>query len=92
MGWRFRRSIGIGKFLRVNFSKSGIGFSFGLPGYRISIGSDKKIRRTISIPGSGLYNTEVIGTIKSEKKVCPRCYREVVGNIDYCPDCRTKIR
>jgi hypothetical protein len=34
MGLYFRRSINLGLF-RINFSKSGIGFSFGIPGIRI---------------------------------------------------------
>ncbi|GMO70449.1 MAG: hypothetical protein Ta2A_19050 [Treponemataceae bacterium] len=34
MGFYFRKSINLGLF-RINFSKSGIGFSFGIPGFRI---------------------------------------------------------
>lgn len=34
MGFFFRKSINLG-FLRINFSKSGIGFSVGVPGFRI---------------------------------------------------------
>ena len=61
MGWRIRKSIGIGKLFRINLSKSGIGFSAGVPGCRVSVGPDKKVRRTIGIPGTGIYSTEVIG-------------------------------
>ncbi|HAA81123.1 MAG: TPR repeat-containing protein, partial [Caldanaerobacter subterraneus] len=35
MGWRFRRSISLGKGVRINVSKSGIGFSVGKRGARI---------------------------------------------------------
>ncbi|HHV19173.1 MAG: DUF4236 domain-containing protein [Tepidanaerobacteraceae bacterium] len=56
-----RKSIGIGKLFRINLSKSGMGFSAGVPGYRVSVSPDKKVRRTIGIPGTGIYNTEVIG-------------------------------
>ena len=35
MGLRFRKSINIGP-LRINFSKSGIGFSLGVKGFRVS--------------------------------------------------------
>jgi hypothetical protein len=38
-----------------------MGFSAGVPGYRVSVSPDKKVRRTIGIPGTGIYNTEVIG-------------------------------
>jgi hypothetical protein len=34
MGLFFRKSINWG-ILRINFSKTGIGFSFGIPGFRI---------------------------------------------------------
>jgi hypothetical protein len=34
MGLFFRKSIKLG-ILHINFSKSGIGFSFGIPGFRI---------------------------------------------------------
>ena len=34
MGLYFRKGINLG-FLRINFSKSGVGFSVGLPGFRI---------------------------------------------------------
>jgi hypothetical protein len=34
MGFYFRKSINLG-FLRINFSKSGVGFSIGVSGFRI---------------------------------------------------------
>lgn len=34
MGVFFKKSINLG-VLRINFSKSGVGFSFGIPGFRI---------------------------------------------------------
>jgi hypothetical protein len=34
MGFFFRKSINLG-ILRINFSKSGVGFSIGIPGLRI---------------------------------------------------------
>jgi hypothetical protein len=55
MGWGFRRSINLGP-LRINASKSGIGYSVGGRGFRI--GKDAKGRRytAASIPGTGIYN------------------------------------
>ncbi|WP_256201202.1 DUF4236 domain-containing protein [Thermoanaerobacter thermocopriae] len=38
MGWRFRKSISLGKGVRINVSKSGIGFSVGKRGARIGVG------------------------------------------------------
>lgn len=54
MGLRFRKSISIGKFFRINFSKSGIGYSFGIPGARISRSAKGDTRTTYSIPGTGI--------------------------------------
>ena len=34
MGFRFRKSINLGGGVRINFSKSGIGYSFGVLGLR----------------------------------------------------------
>ena len=62
--WRFRKSLRLGGLFRVNFSGGGIGLSVGVPGYRLSLGPDMKIRKTISLSGTGLYKTEVIGSIK----------------------------
>ncbi len=54
MGFRFRKSITIGKFFRINFSKSGIGYSFGIPGARISRSAKGDTKTTYSIPGTGI--------------------------------------
>lgn len=54
MGVRYRKSINLGLGFKVNISKSGIGYSWGFPGYRKSISSLGRKRTTISIPGTGL--------------------------------------
>jgi hypothetical protein len=41
MGWSFRRSKSFGLF-KLNFSKSGIGYSFGVKGARIDINAKGK--------------------------------------------------
>lgn len=53
MGWRFRKSINIGGF-RINFSKSGIGYSFGVPGYRITKKANGGYRETYNLKGTGI--------------------------------------
>lgn len=64
MGFRFRKSINFGGF-RINLSKSGIGYSFGFPGYRWTKLANGRNRTTASIPGTGLsYVTESSGTNK----------------------------
>lgn len=49
----------------MNFSKSGIGFSFGGNGSRYTIGPDGRRTRTVGLPGTGIYYTK---TLKSGNK------------------------
>ena len=58
MGFRFNKSIRIGKNFRVNLSKSGIGYSFGVKGYRVAKTAKVNIRQTASIPGTGISYVE----------------------------------
>lgn len=54
MGFRFRKSINLGGGFRVNLSKSGVGYSWGVKGYRVTKTAKGTTRRTVSIPGTGL--------------------------------------
>jgi hypothetical protein len=54
MAWRFRKSIKLGP-LRLNLSKSGIGTSIGVPGFRIGRDAKGRSYTAASIPGTGLY-------------------------------------
>lgn len=60
MGFNFRKSINLGKGLRANVSKSGVGFSWGVKGFRISRSAKGKVKATTSIPGTGLSYTQDI--------------------------------
>lgn len=53
MGFRFRKSIKAGP-LRINLSKSGVGYSVGGKGYRYTKKANGGTRTTTSIPGSGI--------------------------------------
>ncbi len=53
MGFRFRKSKSVGPF-RLNMSKSGIGWSVGVPGLRYSQKAGGGSRVTASIPGTGI--------------------------------------
>lgn len=57
MGLRFRKSIRFGKYFRINISKSGIGYSFGVPGARLTYSANGRVSSTIGIPGSGISYT-----------------------------------
>lgn len=61
MGWRFRKSINLGLGFRINLSKSGIGYSWGFPGYRTTRLANGGTRQTYSIPGTGISYVEQQG-------------------------------
>lgn len=54
MGFRYRKSIKLGGGVRINISRSGIGYSWGVPGYRVTRTASGKTRTTASIPGTGI--------------------------------------
>lgn len=58
MGWKYRRSINLGGGFRINLSKSGIGYSWGFPGYRHTYSPNGSQRKTYSIPGTGISYVE----------------------------------
>ncbi len=59
MGLRFRRSAKFGPFL-LTATTSGLAASVGAPGARVSVNTKGQVRRTVGIPGSGLYDTELV--------------------------------
>jgi hypothetical protein len=63
MGWRFRRSLKLGP-IRLNFSKSGIGYSAGVRGFRVGQDAKGRTYTAASIPGTGLYNRQYSGVSK----------------------------
>nr|WP_314465906.1 DUF4236 domain-containing protein [uncultured Clostridium sp.] len=64
MGLRVRRSINLGGGFRINLSKSGVGYSWGVPGYRVTQTARGKTRKTYSIPGTGISYVEEGGNKK----------------------------
>lgn len=62
MGWRYRKSINLGLGFRINLSKSGIGYSWGFPGYRVTKMANGGNRTTYSIPGTGISYVEQGGS------------------------------
>lgn len=54
MGFRYRKSINLGGGFRINLSKSGIGYSWGVKGYRVTKTTNGRTRTTASIPGTGI--------------------------------------
>lgn len=61
MGLRFRKSINLGGGFRINLSKSGIGYSWGVKGFRRTRTATGRTRRTYSIPGTGISYVDESG-------------------------------
>jgi hypothetical protein len=59
MGWNFRRSVKLGP-LRINASKSGIGYSIGDRGFRIGKDAKGRSYTAASIPGTGIYRRDYL--------------------------------
>lgn len=68
MGFRYRKSINLGGGFRINISKSGVGYSFGTKGYRITKTAKGTIRRTASIPGTGISFVDETPSKRKSKK------------------------
>jgi hypothetical protein len=51
MGFRFRKSVRLGG-VRINFSKSGVGYSIGTKGARITKTANGRTRTSVGIPGT----------------------------------------
>ena len=71
MGVRFRKSIKLGGGFRINISKSGIGYSWGGKGFRVTQKAKGGIRSTVTIPGTGVSFSEEFGG-KSRKSPSKR--------------------
>ena len=66
LGLNFRKSINLGCGFRINLSKSGVGYSWGVGGFRITKTAKGTIRRTASIRGTGISYTSEAGTRKRD--------------------------
>ena len=67
MGWQYRKSINLGGGFRVNLSKSGLGYSWGTKGYRVTKTATGQTRTTYSIPGTGISYVQQNTNSKKKK-------------------------
>lgn len=67
MGLRFHKSVKIGKGMKINFSKSGVGASFGIPGFSYSVGK-KGSYINAGIPGTGISYRKKLGSSSSKNR------------------------
>ena len=59
MPLRFRRSIRLGRGLRINLSKSGASLSVGRRGATVNLGK-RGVKTTVGLPGSGISYSETV--------------------------------
>jgi len=80
MAWRFRKSLKLGP-IRLNLSKSGVGYSIGGRGF--CVGQDAKGRSytAASIPGTGLYSREYSSQGNAVSEDTALMPKEVHGNV-----------
>jgi hypothetical protein len=71
MGWRWRRSENFGPF-RVNASRSGIGTSWGVPGFRIGKNAHGHRYIVLGLPGTGLSWMKYLGGSTKLQNSAPR--------------------
>lgn len=70
MGVRFRKSKKVGPF-RFTLSKSGLGMSVGVKGFRVTKTSSGRVRTTASIPGTGISYVKDKSLKSSSKSTAP---------------------
>ena len=98
MGLRYRKSIKMGPF-RINLSKSGIGYSVGVKGYRVTKKAGGGYRTTVSIPGTGISHVKEYSGKYAEPEYippepagyCAACGHPYCGGNRVCPDCGAKL-
>ena len=68
MGLRFRKSISIIPGVKLNFGKTGISVSAGVPGFRKTFHTSGRVTTSVGIPGTGLYYVDTQNTRKQNNK------------------------
>jgi resuscitation-promoting factor RpfB len=71
VSFRYYKRIRLGKGINLNFSKTGVGISAGVPGARYSMHSSGRRVKTVGIPGTGLYYRKDTYTTKPGARVPP---------------------
>lgn len=82
MGLRFRKSISLIPGVRLNFSKSGMSVSAGVPGFRKTINTKGQVTTTVGVPGTGLYyvDTKKAGNNSSNQNRNPQSQQQQVAS------------
>ena len=68
MGLRFRKSISIIPGVKLNFGKTGMSISTGVPGFRKTFHTSGKVTTSVGIPGTGIYYVDTKNTTKTNNR------------------------
>jgi len=75
--------IAVGGGFRINLSKSGIGYSWGVKGYRVTKTANGRTRTTASIPGTGISYVHETGKNRTgSRQGTNPAYQQPVPSID----------
>ena len=61
MGMRYRKSIGLGKGVRLNVGKGSLGISAGVKGAHVSVNSRRGVTTSVGAPGTGVSYSKTTG-------------------------------
>ena len=67
MGLRFRKSVTLCKGVRLNFGKTGVSISSGIPGFRRTVHSSGRVTTSVGIPGTGIYYVDTKNPSKKKE-------------------------
>lgn len=76
MGLRFRKSISIIPGVKLNFGKTGMSVSTGVPGFRKTFHTSGRVTTTVGIPGTGLYYVDTKNTKTQKNTTSAQSRRE----------------
>jgi hypothetical protein len=66
LGWRFRKIFRLGPF-RTTWSKKGLGFSWGLSGFRFGVSPDGRRYLSFGLVGTGLYYIKYLDQVPKQQ-------------------------
>ena len=72
--WNWRKTLRFG-VLRINLSKSGVGYSVGVAGYRWGTNAKGNKYQQVSVPGTGIFRRD-FGTRSASvrRRQAPKCW------------------
>lgn len=84
MSFRFRRSIKLGKYAKINLGKTGASLSVGARGAHITFGKNG-VRKTVGIPGTGISYTDYDRYDKGSNALSEQSNGRKITTEDFCP-------